>query len=139
MRDRWADARQRIDASKAMAIPPKKTKEPTPQDEAVNAETPPKFAKLKDDALDALAEQAMEAFYGNRDIETSDADGRVWKFQPKSSETLTGLQVVAWWAGIRLGANLLPSSQVQCDDGQALVRTAIAVIAGAQPPPERAS
>lgn len=106
---------------------------PSPQDEAVNADKPPKFAKLTDLAVDQLVQAAYEALSQNRPIEAYTADGRQWEFRPDSSDGATQLRLSCAWVGPNglepLATNRLLTSYLQTEGGPELVRSAIGIMA----------
>jgi hypothetical protein len=112
-----------------MATPKPKPAE-TEQDEVVNADRPPKFVKLTGLAEDDLSATGLRAFQQNREEEAFDNQGRVWSFAPGIKDGRTGLLVSVKYRAFDLGSNFVPSDQVQCEAGQALLRSVIVILAG---------
>jgi hypothetical protein len=73
---------------------------------------------------------ARRAFGANREEEAFDSQGRVWAFIPGVKDGRTGLTINATFRQFDLGVNFMPSDQLQCDAGDQLLRSAIAILAG---------
>lgn len=109
--------------------------QPTEQDDVVNAERGPVLAPPSTLMVDALVKVAYDALGANRMMTAQDQQGRLWLFTPDNREGLTTLRIAATWpsptAGvIDLGQNRLLTSLLQSEGGDAMLRSAIAIIAG---------
>lgn len=101
----------------------------TAQDEAVN-ESRPRLAKMTALMEDALVVVAREALGANREMSAQDQQGRVWTFTPFNQDDQTSLKVSAVVGVVDLGSNRVPTSQLQCEAGDGILRSVIAIIAG---------
>lgn len=115
----------------AMATTKPTPPKPSEQDDAVN-EGPPKLPKMTALIEDALVVVARDALSANRELTAQDQQGRLWTFTPDNETGVTALRVSATFGRFDLGTNLVPSSQLQCEAGDALLRSVFASIAGSK-------